>query len=629
MSRWGFNRFRPGDRARNSQVEKFFQSDDIADRTTAVVREGIQNSLDAATEGSINVRISIGELPADALEEFTAELFEHLDGIRNKVESLPERSEPVRYLAFEDFNTKGLEGDPEQWEPHPGVTNPFFNFFRGEGVSDKSTDARGRHGVGKMVFAVASRARCLYGLSVTRDGKPRLMGTATLLVHKRKGTTYHPDGWFGIEKRIAGGVDTLIVPNTDRQTIRQFSAAFQLEREELPGLSIVVPWLHPEITCPGIIKAVLSGYFWPILQSKLFVDVVDGEEVTTINAQTMDTVIASLAEEDRQALEARIRLARWAHQLPDKEYVKAGPAGSGAQNWSHSQLSMDDRSRIARQLDRGENVAVKIPILIKEKYVKQAKESEFRVYLQKAADCHETDVSFFREGLLVSGVRPARRSGYRGLVIIEEGALGTFLGDAENPSHTLWQKENVRAKYSYHDSCLKYVINSPVNILKALSEEDRKADPFLLIDVFSLPAPQEQSVRQATPRKQAGGKSLVAAPEIKTVREKRFLLRRTANGFVVVPGNVARPERLEIEMAYGVRRGNPFEKYDPADFNLSEAPISFEVKGGRVVSAELNRLVVDLHADDFLIEVSGFDVNRDLHINPRIRQQELEHAAEI
>lgn len=61
-------------------------------------------------------------------------------------------------MAFEDFNTTGLEGDPEQWEPLENVQNPFFNFFRGEGVTDKSGSARGRHGVGKLVISVlASR----------------------------------------------------------------------------------------------------------------------------------------------------------------------------------------------------------------------------------------------------------------------------------------------------------------------------------------------------------------------------------------------------------------------------------------------------------------------------------------
>jgi hypothetical protein len=44
---WFFQPLIPGDRARESQVEKFFKSDVLQGRPTAVVREGIQNSLGA------------------------------------------------------------------------------------------------------------------------------------------------------------------------------------------------------------------------------------------------------------------------------------------------------------------------------------------------------------------------------------------------------------------------------------------------------------------------------------------------------------------------------------------------------------------------------------------------------
>ncbi len=44
-AKWRFNELRPG-RARNPQIEKFFN--DQKDRASPIIREGIQNSLDAA-----------------------------------------------------------------------------------------------------------------------------------------------------------------------------------------------------------------------------------------------------------------------------------------------------------------------------------------------------------------------------------------------------------------------------------------------------------------------------------------------------------------------------------------------------------------------------------------------------
>jgi hypothetical protein len=631
MTRWVFNRHRPGDRARNSQVEKFFKSDEVADRTNAVVREGIQNSLDASIEDQVNIRIVLGEAHGDAVNGFIPELFAHLNGIRDRVEDVPSETEHVRFLAFEDFNTKGLEGDPEQWKPIVDKKNPFFNFFRGEGVSDKTEDARGRHGVGKLVFAVASRARCLFGLSATQsqDSPPKLMGTATLLMHEREGHAYHPDGWFGIEKPIEGTGDSLVVPVTDPDTIRQFSDAFRLEREHLPGLSIVVPWIHSDITLRAVVEAVVSGYFWPIVQSKLFVDVVEGNQTITIDCQTIDKVVAGLEPGRRKELEPRLQLAHWGRSLAAQQFIHAESAGNGPQKWDKSRLSETARQQISQQFEQGENVAVRLPVRLKDKKGREYRDSHFDLFFHKAPECSDADVSFFREGLLISGVKPSRWSGYRGLVVIEEGALGSFLGDAENPSHTLWQKDNVKGKYTYPEDCLRYVTHSLPNILKTISEEDKQADPTLLIDVFSLPADKPDSKGKLPQGKDSGGKSPVPKPDIRSGPPKRFLSRQTASGFVIKAGKGQRPQRLEVEVAYGVRKGNPFNKYDPADFDLSKRPIQIQSNGATVSSVSGNLLVVEPLQDDFEVEVSGFDTNRDLYINPRVTSEEDGHAEEV
>jgi hypothetical protein len=143
---WSFTPFRPGDRARESQVEKFFNSD-ATDRVKSVVREGIQNSLDAAVvDSAVNVRICIGKASAASVANYVGNLFDHLDaeGVRKKLSEIPEPGETVSFLTFEDFNTSGLLGDPYQWAPDADSHNPFFNFFRGEGVSNKAGAQRGR-----------------------------------------------------------------------------------------------------------------------------------------------------------------------------------------------------------------------------------------------------------------------------------------------------------------------------------------------------------------------------------------------------------------------------------------------------------------------------------------------------
>src|SRR3954452_4147987 len=107
---WIFKEAGPGDRARESQVEKFFNADDVANRANAIVREGIQNSLDAAPDDVlVRVRIAIGvwseQKQSERLAVYTAGLLEHFnaEAVRTKIANQPAAGDTFRYLVFEDF----------------------------------------------------------------------------------------------------------------------------------------------------------------------------------------------------------------------------------------------------------------------------------------------------------------------------------------------------------------------------------------------------------------------------------------------------------------------------------------------------------------------------------------------
>lgn len=629
MAQWAFKRFTPGDKARESQVEKFFKSDVVADRATAVVREGIQNSLDAAAEKRepIIVRLSVGERTPDEVAPYIGNLFEHLDAVRTKLPHIPHRGQTVRFLTFEDFNTTGLEGDPEQWRPRADA-NAFFNFFRGEGVTEKSDDARGRHGVGKMVFAVASRARCLYGLTVRSDGKPLLMGTSILRMHDVDGTTFHPDGWFGEQKEVAGG--RLAVPIRDFTFIESFRKTFGLARTGERGLSIVVPWLELSLendsialAAEDLVRAVVEGYFWPILRGELTVHVSGPTGDVEISAATIAPLVEKLPEAARRKIAPLLSLSQWAMSLGDSDVLETKSPPPGAQRWDASLATDEIQQRLRSSLEQGERVALKVPMLIRRQGT-QNESAHFHIYMERDPAWDQRAI-FIREGLIISDVRPKRTAGYRALVIVDEGPLGRFLGDAENPAHTEWQKENVHGRYSFHASCIDFVVQSVWNVLRILSDEEKEADPTLLLDLFSLPATEpEWPLKQKTPKpKKPGGKSEPTHIDIPP-KPKRFALHKLAGGFAIRRGDpeAVRPAILDVRMAYGVRRKNAFNRYRPADFRLGYKPIEFSVEGAQVLDFDDNRLRVRITDDDFEIKVTGFDTNRDLHIDPRAKDPE-------
>jgi hypothetical protein len=632
---WNFKEAGPGDRARESQVEKFFNSDAVANKANAIVREGIQNSLDAAQDApAIRVRISVGVWSAlkraERLSKYLVGFNDHFDvpAVRNKIAAPPGAHEPFRYLVFEDFGTSGLNGDAAKWWPdEQGQANPFFNYFRAEGISDKTDGARGRHGVGRLVFMFASRTRSIFGLTRRGSGEELLMGTAVLRNHWLDQKPYLPDGWFGIRSTEVPGL-TLPVQNNPG-FLAEFKTDFGMSRGDQNGLSVVIPWLSDDVTVPEITKAVLQGYFHPILRKKLVVEVVDETgTLLVINADTIKSVVESQPAELAGALKPVLAMAEASMTLTDR-LVLAAPNTANAPKWSKDCVPEDVRAQVHAKLEVGDLAPLTVPMQCRLKG-KQAVDCRFDVFLQRDPSASEGQIIFIREGIIITDVRPRRTSGIRALVVIDEGPLASFLGDSENPSHTRWEKESVKEKYVYAPAHLDYVIQSVPAILAIISDQQKKPDTSLLVDLFSLPADIETGpkTKQKQQKKKDGGETESEDVDIPVV-PRRFIVEKIANGFAIRRGDpgAQRPLMLAVKVAYGVRRGSPFTKYNTADFQLGLGGIECNFKGSELCDFAENWMRVEITEDDFEITVTGFDTdNRDLHVDVRIRDMEVADA---
>src|SRR5207237_7546682 len=63
----------------------------------------------------------------------------------------------TNYLVFEDFGTKGLNGDVAEWQLDKAGENGFFSFFRAEGRSAKTGECLPRWGISKQEVPTSSR----------------------------------------------------------------------------------------------------------------------------------------------------------------------------------------------------------------------------------------------------------------------------------------------------------------------------------------------------------------------------------------------------------------------------------------------------------------------------------------
>jgi hypothetical protein len=238
----------PTDPVRNPIAGEFFSTEAVGDVTQALVREGIQNTLDARRRLSeekrepAHIRIFLSEcsgaLPAARARQWFTELWPHVLAPGNGLRDQPHADESCPFLVFEDFGTTGLTGDPAEHQVIDGIQNHFLNFFRAEGHSDKGEQDVGSWGVGKTVFPRASRISSFFGLTVrSDDGSRLLLGRSILKFHRVNDQSFKSDGYFGTRRG-----DGFMLAREEPVVLDEFREDFGVKRTDQPGLSIVVPW---------------------------------------------------------------------------------------------------------------------------------------------------------------------------------------------------------------------------------------------------------------------------------------------------------------------------------------------------------------------------------------------------
>ena len=161
---WTFAKQTPMAKHRDPIQGEFFSTESISSDADSVVRESIQNSLDAKFEGGssiVRVEFSIVTISKSKADPLFSDLWPHVKACNPKAARLRD-AKKVRCLVVEDFGTTGLRGDPaEMYEVDEGEDsdppNEFYYFVRAEGRSSKSGSDRGSWGIGKFSYHFISK----------------------------------------------------------------------------------------------------------------------------------------------------------------------------------------------------------------------------------------------------------------------------------------------------------------------------------------------------------------------------------------------------------------------------------------------------------------------------------------
>lgn len=489
---WHFNPMSRGDLNVDPIEHEFFATETLGGITDALVREAIQNSLDAAVEETVRVRFLFGQVEEAARSCYLAGLWPHVEAAQKASAVLPGREDPLHFLAVEDEGTRGLEGDPSQCEDDAGSggRNDFYYFWRNVGRSRKESTERGRWGLGKTVFAVASRLKAFFGLTVRRsDRRALLMGQAVLMIHRIGEYRYRPYGYYG---RHNGG---FTMPIDDGQECAEFIRRFGLRRRDA-GLSIVIPYPDEEIKAEGLLESVLRHYFHPLLTGKLKVEI--QEQGGTPLVLRADGLEGEIRRKDGLCqLLPLIELARWGMNPETEATAALAPPPAGhAPRLTEDLFHPTDLEQLRRRYDEGRRLALDVALWI-ELAGGTRRNVKFRVLMERDEQDQRGEGYFVRQGITIENPKARRPRGVRWIVVIEDPFLSAFLGDAENPAHTEWQRSSSKFKAKYHlgPSTIDFVRSVPANVVSLLSRPAERRDPDLLRHIFSLASARKRSER--------------------------------------------------------------------------------------------------------------------------------------
>lgn len=369
---------------------------------SALVREAVQNSLDAVLNPSEPVIVEFGfsSITAQNNENFF-KLKEHIDECRNyfswqekAVELYTAMSEhftrdfrgrKIGYIRICDYNTKGMEYDPNSSK------SPFYAFARAAGVSSKiGQESGGSFGFGKSAYFQLSPIGTVFISSQTYTGKHAFEGVSWLCSHYFEGQKVSSVGYYD---------------NNNGKPITDFDKIPARFQRKEAGTSFYILGFKEddkETAIEEMVNEALKSFWFAIYSNHLVVKIGDIE----INANALDNLIRTRFPSEVDDT------AKTGHVKPLPYYMAVRDA-----NQSHKAKSFTET----------------LPIL-----------GECTLYLIKVPVNKDKVIYMRRPLMLVYGKRTQTSYGVHGLFVCTNKEGDKILQSLENPAHDEWNDANWR-----------------------------------------------------------------------------------------------------------------------------------------------------------------------------------------
>ncbi|MCM3671058.1 hypothetical protein M3181_19035 [Mesobacillus maritimus] len=260
-----------------------------------LTKENIQNSLDGRLPNSsapVIVKIKTGTINRKDIPgiEHVIDRIKCLEGrnsyTKETIGHMLKRvnQDEVRYISFEDINTKGLTGAKNGQSHSKKDTWGIYAYNKGvhfeESDSKIETSRGGSHGVGKIASNAASDLHLMYFANCDEHGDQHLGGTVQLIEHLYEDQCYRSTGYFADLKEENNSSKFYPYEN-------DFHSVFE---KKTRGLKIIIPYLRSEFDSEEeIIKTVCDSFFISILDGRLEVQINDH----VITADTIESYLTN------------------------------------------------------------------------------------------------------------------------------------------------------------------------------------------------------------------------------------------------------------------------------------------------------------------------------------------------
>jgi hypothetical protein len=594
-----------------------FSNDDVALSET-IIRESVQNSLDASVSNETKVKVSFrfmssdDGLDGDFLREVLEGQLPHARAAGIDLSGI-DFSSPTA-LVIEDFGTKGLTGSTTDID-----NENFSDFWRRHGKSHKTGISRGRWGLGKLVYSTTSELGVFFGAtSRFNEETIKLMGQTVLKLHSYEGHRYPPHAFF-CDMTSSDPQDGMPKPLEDLAFVQKFVDKFELQRGGQPGLSVVIPFPNRLFKLEEMIGVAIKNYFYPLITGQLILQFGDQE----LNKDNVRELAQKYARNSFQDITQLFDFVEGAYSFEESKLLELKASWSIDKKLDQNDFEYEDLERIRSQFINGELIGLQLPLELKKKD-KTTVKTDFKVFIQKPEGLGAGIDLYVRGGLTVPNERKFGSRKALGAMIAEKQDICAFLGDAENAAHTKWiaSAEKLLANYQSPGEKIKVIKNVVLNLYDMLAQDLEEQDERGLAKFFSVSAEKPDKKKR-----KRGKRPIIVVPKPKN---QRIVLSRVKGGFRISSPEGVDPNLypciIKVRAAYDVVRGNAFKKYDPQDFTFSNS-------GGMKVSAEgtctltmksENRLEIVASAPFFKISVNGFDEARDVTVDVRAEAEEDE-----